>query len=169
MIIASITATALTTLLGLSPLPPAPTSTLVLTPSSGAAIGFPRPSLPRLPHPSIRLPRFRRPGGSNGGLDRVGLRLKAMVRDQEAWFSDHGRYSKDVNAVQSAVTRADASFDRVQVQVLFADRRGWTAIASHPDVPGKSCVIFVGYRTLVPRTRGAALEVMAEGMPTCDP
>jgi len=96
------------------------------------------------------------------------LRLKAMVRDQEAWYSDHRRYSKDVNAVQSAATRADASFEGVQLQVLFADRRGWTAMASHPDAPGKSCVIFVGYRTLVPRTRGSALEATTEGLPVCD-
>ncbi len=165
MIIASITAVALTTVLRFSSMTPAVTS---VSTTAGALIGLPHPSLPRLPHPSIRLPRFRRSARSGGGLDRVGMRLKAMVRDEEAWFSDHGLYSKDVNAVKSAVTHANASFEGVQVQILFADRRGWTAMASHPDAPGKSCVIFVGYRTLVPRTRGAALEATAEGVPVCD-
>jgi hypothetical protein len=167
MIIVSITATALTALLGFPPV--APTSTTGPMATATAVVGLPRPSLPRLPHPSLRLPRFRRPATSGGGLDRVDMRLKAMVRDQEAWYSDHGRYSKDVNAVQSAVTRADASFERVELQILFADRRGWTAMASHPDALGKSCVVYVGYRTLVPRTRASAVEAVTAGMPACDP
>ena len=171
MIIASITAAALSALLGFSPL--VPDSVLApavsTTASTRTSLGFPRLSFPRIPHPSFRLPHFRRPVGTNTALDRAGSRLKAMVRDQEAWYSDHGRYSKDANAVQSAVTRADATLERVQLQILFADRRGWTAMASHPDAPGKSCVIFVGYRTLVPRTRGAAMEAVKEGMPACDP
>jgi hypothetical protein len=55
--------------------------------------------------------------------------------------------------------------------VLYASKRGWTALGSHPKEAGKTCVVFVGSRDqlpILPRTRDTAREATLEGMPACD-
>jgi hypothetical protein len=126
-----------------------------------------------MPHaaiPGLHFPHFGKRTAA-APLDQAARRLRAMIADQEAWYSSHGRYGMNAWTVSRDKTRADASFEEVQVQVLYAGRKGWTAIATHPDAPGKSCVVFVGDRNgfpIVPRTRADALDASAEGRPVCD-
>jgi hypothetical protein len=59
----------------------------------------------------------------------------------------------------------------VQVEILFAGKTGWSALASHPDASGKTCVVYVGSRDrlpVVPRTHQDARDAVAEGIPACD-
>lgn len=126
--------------------------------------------LPRIPLPRLRLPKLPRHGDAVA-VDAMDRRLRRLVAQQESWFVQHARYGNNVLKVSARDMSRDASLDLVQVQVLYASKRGWTAIASHPDAPGKSCVVYVGYREtlpLIPRTRADAKDALDEGRPACD-
>lgn len=142
-------------------------------PSSGvdASTAFPSVKMPRLPMPRLRIPHLPKRNGSSAAISQIERRLKAMVTDQESWYADHASYGANANALARNTTRADSAFGRVQVQVLYAGKKGWTAMASHPDAPGKTCVIYVGYRNslpLIPRTRADAVDASTEAQPACD-
>lgn len=140
------------------------------------AFGLPSLRFPSIRFPHIPMPRFRMPSlpkrnGDAESLALVAKRLDQMVSEQEQSYADHGRYVTHPAPVAAAAMDSAAEPDRVQVQVLYAGKKGWTAIASHPDAPGKNCVIYVGQRTslpLVPRTRADARDATAEGQPACD-
>ncbi|MBL0172512.1 MAG: hypothetical protein IPP90_17720 [Gemmatimonadaceae bacterium] len=136
-----------------------------------ASASLPGIKMPHVPMPKVRLPRLTKRNGSSEAVVQTKRRLKALVGDQEAWYSDHGSYGANANTMARNATRTDSSFDKVQIQVLYAGKKGWTAMASHPDAPGKSCVIYVGYRNalpMIPRTRADALDASAEAQPACD-
>lgn len=126
--------------------------------------------------PRFPMPRFRMPGRSkrsvvNAPLALVDRRLRLLVTQQERWFSENARYGSDVPRVARLDAVSDTSLHGVQVQVLYASSKGWTAIASHPEAPGKSCVVFVGQRErlpFIPRTRADAAVADDEGRPACD-
>lgn len=126
--------------------------------------------LPRIPFPRLRLPGRSR-NKVAAPVEAMDRRLRRFVAQEESWFMQHARYGNNVSKVSARDTSRDASLDLVQVQVLFASKRGWTGIASHPEAPGKSCVVYVGYREslpLIPRTRADAKDAMDEGRPMCD-
>lgn len=135
------------------------------------AATVPSVKLPHVPMPKLRLPKLPKRNDASEPLSRTARRLKALVADEESFYSDNGRYGLDPFRVARNLTRADSTFEKVQVQILFANSKGWSAMASHPDAPGKSCVIYVGFRTslpVIPRTRADASEAAAEGQPVCD-
>ena len=104
-------------------------------------------------------------------MSLVDRRLRLLVSQQEAWYADHARYGGNVSGVARKDVVNDAGMDKVDVQVLYASTRGWTAVAAHPDAPGKTCVVFVGHREripLIPRTRADANVAADEGRPVCD-
>ena len=101
----------------------------------------------------------------------VERRLRDLVMQQESWFVKQGRYGW--NAYRAGVERKGDStaFAEVHVEILYAGKIGWTALASHPSAPGKTCVVYVGFRErlpILPRTRASAKEALLEGMPACD-
>lgn len=128
-------------------------------------IGFPR-------FPRIRIPgRSGKKKDSASPVEAMDRRLRRLVSQEEAWYVDNSRYGNNVTKVAARDKKPDPALDVVQVQVLYASKRGWTAVASHPDAPGKSCVVYVGYREtlpLIPRTRADANEAVHEGRPVCD-
>ena len=104
-------------------------------------------------------------------LALVERRLRDLVMQQESWFVKQGRYGW--NAYRAGVERKGDStaFAEVHVEILYAGKIGWTALASHPSAPGKTCVVYVGFRErlpILPRTRQSAKEALLEGMPACD-
>ncbi|MEQ1693407.1 MAG: hypothetical protein ABMA00_19095, partial [Gemmatimonas sp.] len=108
-----------------------------------ALAALPGVRMPRVPMPAQRLPHLPKRSGSSAAISQIERRLKAMVTDQESWYADHASYGSNANALARNTTRADSAFSKVQVQVLYAGKKGWTAMASHPDAPGKTCVIYV--------------------------
>jgi hypothetical protein len=135
------------------------------------AAAFPGLSFPKVPMPRFRLPHLPKRSGDSEALEATARRLTAMVAQQESWYSDHGQYRSNAAGLPAGAASKAPQDPNVQVQVLFANRKGWTAIASHPDAPGKSCVIYVGVRSaipIIPRTRADAAEAAAEAKPVCD-
>lgn len=135
------------------------------------ASDFPFPSLsfPHIPMPKFRLPRFSKRNASAEALEIVARRLKTLVSEEEAWYAKYDSYGKQPARLAGADSASE--YAHVQIQVLYAGKKGWTAIASHPDAPGMNCVIFVGNRSslpMIPRTRADANEATAEAQPVCD-
>ena len=97
------------------------------------------------------------------------LRLKDLVGQQESFYADHSTYTKNSYKLP---TRGDSvAANVVQLQILFAGKKGWSAVASHPDAPGKSCVVYVGdpeNLPIIPRTRAQGNEATIEGVAVCD-
>jgi hypothetical protein len=136
-----------------------------------ATTWIPHITMPAIHMPKVRLPRLPKRGGVTEAVELTERRLKALVGDQEAWYADHGRYGSNAYTVAGNKTRVDSTFSRVSILVLYAGKRGWTAMATHPDAPGKSCVIYVGYQNTLPmalRTRANALQPEKEGQAVCD-
>ena len=121
----------------------------------------------RFPH----LPKFNRNHSDDVGMAQMNRRLRNLVVQEEQFYADNGTYSRDVSRLSARVAGDTASVNHVQVQILWAGKKGWNAIASHADAPGKSCTIYVGDREkfpIVPRTRAEGIEASMEGIPACD-
>lgn len=121
----------------------------------------------RFPH----FPKFNRKRGNEIEMAQIKTRLRSLVVQEEQFYSDNGVYGRNVNRMSSKSAGDSASLNRVQVQILWAGKRGWSATASHPDAPGKSCTIYVGDREkfpILPRTRAEGLEASMDGIPACD-
>lgn len=126
-------------------------------------------SIPDLP---LRKLGVRRPGAATAETMRdVSERLRALVSEEEGFYSREARYTKRIGDVRRFRQKRDTTLDAVQVEVIYATTRGWSAVGTHPAAPGKSCVIFVGDRNAFPimtRTREKALDALREGRPVCD-
>lgn len=154
-----------------SPALPVPDDVSTIAPATvsneaGAAIGF-----PRFPWPRFRMPGRSKRDAADAPMALVDRRLRLLVTQQEVWYSEKSRYDREVPRVARLDAVRDTLLDAVQVQVIYATTKGWTAIASHPDAPGKSCVVFVGRREsipIIPRTRLEATVAEDEGRPACD-
>ena len=95
--------------------------------------------------------------------------LRNLVTAQEAYYSDHNRYGRDVSR-----DNRDQVFilppPGVTLSLTYVTTNAWTARATHEWLPGLSCVIFVGKippsRTI--QTATGRLEATTEGAPACD-
>jgi hypothetical protein len=127
--------------------------------------------LPSIKLPKLRLPRLRKPASSSATMSLVEARLKALVGDEEGYYADHGHYGAQTSQLPQTMKVDRKRFDEVDVQMLYAGKRGWSAMASHPSAPGRTCVIYVGFRNnlpMIPRTRADGLDAKQEGQAACD-
>lgn len=118
-----------------------------------------------------RLPHFSRRNTTQRSIAQMNTRLRNLVVEQEAWYVQNKSYSKDVNKLSNMAAGDSAARSNVQVQIVYATRSAWTAIATHPNAPSKSCVVYVGVREklpLVPRSWAEGNEANMEGIPACD-
>jgi hypothetical protein len=148
------------------------TATATATATDAGLPGLPRLRLPWRGKAKAKAgPTAKAPKVDREPMAVTDRRLRLLVSQQEAFYADSNRYGRDVSRLARGRATADTTLDAVQVQVLYASRRGWTAIATHPGAPGRSCVVFVGHRErlpLIPRTRADAHEAVDEGRPACD-
>jgi hypothetical protein len=96
--------------------------------------------------------------------------LRDLVARQESYWATHGSYTTDMSAL-GTYNRTSTLRDSAWVQVIFAGSRGWTGVATHRGVPGKSCVIYVGPVGDLPKlplTMGQKQGPQAEAAPVCD-
>jgi hypothetical protein len=78
---------------------------------------------------------------------------------EEGFFAENGTYSD-----LSAQIPTDQG---VALRFLWLSKDGWAASGTHPDIPGKDCVIFVG-RADRPPTTLKYVRSGKEGVPVCD-
>jgi hypothetical protein len=109
-------------------------------------------------------------------LKQMRARLRDVLAAQEAHYSDNGTYTTSMTALGKydptlAPVNANKRRDSVSVQVIFAGGRGWTGVASHWGLRGRSCVVYVGYPDELPKlpmTRTDRRTPTEEGVPACD-
>lgn len=104
-----------------------------------------------------------------GPVVRMKVDLRNLVRAQELWFATQGAYARrtELLAMQYVWHRG------VTVRILRADRDSWSAVATHAQWPGKSCVIWsgIGVDSLLdgaPRTHGQDRQAVRPAIPVCD-
>ena len=104
-------------------------------------------------------------------------KLRDVQAAQDLHLGDHGTYTTSMTALGRYDTRFAPSRanghrrDSVSVQVIFAGGRGWTGIASHWGLRGRSCVVSVGMAEELPKipiTRADRRSPTEEGVPMCD-
>ena len=94
--------------------------------------------------------------------------LRNLITLQEAYWANHGSYTTDGVALGIYPGAKD---QQSSVQVIFAGSLGWTGIARSRALPGKSCVLYVGNESDLPKlptTRAAGTPATQEGLPACD-
>ena len=87
--------------------------------------------------------------------------LRRLVMAEEAYYAENGVYTEDVSRIGY---QPEAG---TEVRFLWLTREGWAASGTHPDLPGRDCVIFVG-RAHGPPTTMKDVRPGREGTPVCD-
>jgi hypothetical protein len=110
-------------------------------------------------------------------IKQMTAKLRNVLAAQEGHYSDHGTYTTSMTALgkyDSGLAPSRMSSprrDSVSVQIIFAGGRGWTGIASHWGLRGRSCVVYVGIAEELPKlpiTRADRRTPTEEGVPACD-
>lgn len=106
-------------------------------------------------------------GMADAYMRRMHSDLRNLLTAQEIHYSRVApRYAgpaEDVNSLEDLryVTSQDVS-----IRIVEATERGWSGVASSPELPGRGCAIFVG-NAAPPATPGGIL-LTTPGVVTCD-
>ncbi len=111
-------------------------------------------------------------------------RLQMVAIAQDRHYSDHGTYTTSMTSLgryepslampkppKPGAPTVPVRRDSVSVQIIFAGGRGWTGIASHWGLRGRSCVVYVGIPEELPKlpiTRSDRRTPTEESVPACD-
>jgi hypothetical protein len=94
-------------------------------------------------------------------FDQIRRGLRRLVVAEEGFFAENGAYTGDLERLGYSGEGETA------VRFLWVSRDGWAASGTHPSVPGKDCVIFVGRSHGAPTTLKYVRQGR-EGAPVCD-
>lgn len=75
------------------------------------------------------------------------MRLRELTMAEEQYYNETNAYTTD----QSKLQLARRTGDVVVMRVTFAGPAGWSAEATHPAMPSKSCVTYAGPGNLLPQ------------------
>jgi hypothetical protein len=87
--------------------------------------------------------------------------LRRLVAAEETYYAENGVYTEDMSRVGFSPERD------TEVRFLWLARTGWAASGTHPGMPGRDCVIFVGRAHGAPTTL-RDVRSGREGVPVCD-
>jgi hypothetical protein len=121
---------------------------------------------------------------ADAAIKEMIAKLKTVLIAQEGHYSDHGTYTTSMTSLgryesslampkppKPGAPAVPVRRDSVSVQIIFAGGRGWTGIASHWGLRGRSCVVYVGMPEELPKvpiTRVDRRAPAEEGVPACD-
>ena len=80
---------------------------------------------------------------------------------EQTFYAENGTYTEDDERLRY---RPDG---RAEVRFLWLTREGWAASGTHPALPGRDCVIWIG-RVNAPPTSLKYIRTGQEGVPACD-
>jgi hypothetical protein len=95
------------------------------------------------------------------GFADVRRTLRRLVAGEESYFAENGTYTEDLSVVRFTPNK------NVTVRFLWLSREGWAASGTHPALPDKDCVIFVGQAQAAPTTL-KYVRPGRMGVPICD-
>ena len=87
--------------------------------------------------------------------------LRELTIMQETAFHNTGRYERTLDRLRVSPS------DGVRVQLLTGNEEGWSAVATHPSLPGRTCVVYAGIVADQPRTHRAGRRA-GPGEIACD-
>jgi hypothetical protein len=87
--------------------------------------------------------------------------LRRLVAAEETYYAENGVYTDDMPRL-SFVPEAET-----EIRFLWVARTGWAVSGSHPGMPGRDCVIYVGRGHGAPTTL-RDVRAGREGVPVCD-
>jgi hypothetical protein len=96
-----------------------------------------------------------------GRFDQIRRGLRRLVAAEESFYAENGVYTEDLSRVGFAPE------GETGVRFLWLSRDGWAASGTHPDMPGRDCVIYVGRAHGAPTTL-KSVRSGREGVPVCD-
>jgi hypothetical protein len=88
--------------------------------------------------------------------------LRALTIAQEGALHAAGRYETTLTRLQILPSPG------VRLELLRAGQDGWSAVAIHPALPGRSCVVYAGDVVAPPRTRQQGRRGASPGDVVCD-
>jgi hypothetical protein len=97
-----------------------------------------------------------------GRFDQIRRGLRRLVAAEESFYAENGAYTEDLSRVGFAPE------GETGIRFLWLSRDGWAASGTHPDLPGRDCVIYVGRAHAAPTTL-KTVRSGREGVPVCDP
>ena len=127
------------------------------TPAAAAATS---PKSPK-PNRASGHPAEYDPAMAGRSFDAVRRGLRRLVVAQETYYAENGVYTEDLARVG---VKPEGG---TEMRFLWLTRTGWAASGTHPDVPGRDCVIYVG-RDHGPPTTLHDVRSGREGTPVCD-
>ncbi len=98
---------------------------------------------------------------AEAAFDQIRRSLRMLVAAEQGFYAENGAYSEDLERLGF---RAPGE---VQVRFLWLTRKGWAASATHPALPGRDCVTFVGVAGAAPTTLRYTRNGR-EGVVVCD-
>jgi hypothetical protein len=98
---------------------------------------------------------------AGGAFDQIRRSLRVLVAAEQGFYAENGTYSGDLDRL------AFRPSGESQVKFLWVTRRGWAASGTHPAVPGRDCVVFVGVANAAPTTLRFTRSGR-EGVVVCD-
>jgi hypothetical protein len=84
---------------------------------------------------------------SSNARNFMRMRLRELTAAEENFYNEAQVYTTD----QSKLMLMRRTGDVTVVRVTFAGPAGWSAEATHPAMPGKSCVTYAGPPNLLPK------------------
>ena len=75
------------------------------------------------------------------------MRLRELTAAEEWKYNETNTYTTDLSTLQLQKRTGDV----VVLRVTFAGPAGWSAEATNPALPGKSCVTYAGPPNLLPK------------------
>jgi hypothetical protein len=87
--------------------------------------------------------------------------LRRLVVAEETYYAENGVYTEDMSRMGYSPEKD------TEVRFLWLARTGWAASSTHPGMPGRDCVIFVGRAHGAPTTL-RDVRSGREGVPVCD-
>jgi hypothetical protein len=94
-------------------------------------------------------------------FDQIRRSLRMLVAAEQGFYAENGTFSEDPNRLGFRPS------GQSQVKFLWVTRRGWAASGTHPAVPGRDCVVFVGVANAAPTTLKFTRSG-GEGVVVCD-
>jgi hypothetical protein len=94
-------------------------------------------------------------------FDQIRRGLRRLVAAEETYYAENGVYTEDLSRIGFAPD-GDS-----EVRFLWLSRGGWAASGTHPGMPGRDCVIYVGRAHGAPTTL-RDVRSAREGVPVCD-
>jgi hypothetical protein len=141
------------------PAPPADETTAPAAPARTAAGATPAKT-PK-PNRATARPAEYDPAVASRSFVALQRGLRRLVVAQETYYAENGVYTEDLGRLR--VTPEAGT----EMRFLWLTRGGWAASGTHPDVPGRDCVVYVG-RDHGPPTTLHDRRVGREGTPVCD-